>query len=158
MAYFICDIGGGGGGSSFERLCYVEYVMNDTPEKPTIETIDSGENYSTYLSYNTTTKEFTVLQDFTAIITAWVEQDRPAGTRGQGAFYINNVRVLGDYVTPETSAGSKAGDSGFYSLHAGDIFYSYTPSSTGWPKQRLKVYKIEDLPVTDIKDFNDENT
>lgn len=32
----------GGSGNPYERLCYVEYVMNDTPEKPTISTLDSG--------------------------------------------------------------------------------------------------------------------
>lgn len=148
---------GGGGGSGYERLCYVEYVMNDSPEKPTISTLDSGENYDTYLSYNTTTKEFTVLQDFTAIITAWVEQYQNAGSRSQGAFYINNVSVMGLFVTPESTGGSKAGDIDFYNLHAGDTFYSYTPSSNGWPQQHLKVYKTEDLPTADIKDFNDEN-
>lgn len=158
MAFFLSQPIESGGGGSFERLCYVEYVMNDTPEKPTISSIDSGENYNTYLSYNTTTKEFTVLQDFTAIITAWVKQYQNAGSRGQGAFYINNVQVMGIFVTPESSQGSKDGKTDFFNLHTGDTFYSYTPSSNGWPQQHLKVYKIEDLPVTDIKDFNDENT
>ena len=158
MPFFPFKAPTSGGGSSFERLCYVEYVMNDTPEKPTILTLDSGENYNVYLSYNPTTKVFTVLRDFTAIINAWVKQYQNACSRGQGAFYINNVQVMGVFVTPESLGGSKAGETDFFNLHAGDTFYSYTPSSNGWPQQHLKVYKVEDLPVTDIKDFNDENT
>lgn len=98
-----------------------------------------------------------MLQDFTAIITAWVKQYQNAGSRGQGDFYINNVSVKGIFVTPEATGGSKAGITDFYNLHTGDTFYSYTPSSSGWPQQHLKVYKIEDLPVANIKDFADEN-
>ena len=90
---------GGGGGSEYERLCYVEYVMRDTAEIPTISSIDTSADYADYLSYDNTTKKFTVLQDFTAIITAWVLQDRNAGSAAQGAFYINNVRVLGEFST-----------------------------------------------------------
>lgn len=157
MPFFSFKSPTGGGGSSFTRLCYVEYVMRDTEEIPTIETIDEGDDYSEFLSYDSSTKKFTVLAPFTAIITAWVEQDRNAGSHGQGAFYINNTRVLGEFTTPSSAAGSKAGDSDFYALQIGDTFWSYTTSSNGWPKQRLKVYKIEDLPVTDIKSFDDEN-
>ena len=149
---------GGGGGSEFERLCYIEYVMRDTPEIPTIDTIDTSADYADYLSYDSATKKFTVLQTFTAIITAWVEQDRAAGSPGEGAFYINNSRVLGDFATPSAAAGSKAGDSVFFNFQIGDTFWSYTPSSNGWPAQRLKVYKTETLPVSDIYSFTDENS
>lgn len=140
------------------RLCYVEYVMNDRVEIPTIDSLDTGSNYSNYLSYDNTTKKFTVLQNFTAIITAWVEQANNASSKAKGEFYINNTSVLGTFETPSTNAGSKSGATKIFDLVQGDTFYSYTPSTNGWPQQHLKVY-ITTLPNgEDMCSFTDEDS
>lgn len=162
MAYYRC-IGGGSPQpqpqpSESVRLCYVEYVMNDSVEIPTIDTIDTSSTYSSYLSYDSTTKKFTVLQPFTALITAWVEQKNNANNSAKGEFYLNNKLVIGIFETPLTTAGSKGGDTKCFNLSPGDTFYSYTPSNKGWPEQRLKVYKTDLSNATDIFEFDDENT
>lgn len=162
MAYYRC-IGGGSPQpqpqpSEAVRLCYVEYAMNDSVEIPTIDTIDTSSSYSSYLSYDSTTKKFTVLQPFTALITAWVEQKKNANNKPKGEFYLNNVCVIGPFEAPLNTAGSKGGDTKCFNLSQGDTFYSYTPSNHGWPEQRLKVYKTDLSNATDIFKFDDENT
>lgn len=161
MAYYRC-IGSGGSPqpqpSEAVRLCYVEYVMNDRVEIPTIDTIDTSSSYSSYLSYDSNTKKFTVLQPFKAIITAWVEQQSNASSKAKGSFYINNTNVILPFETPTANAGSKNGATKCFNLSQGDTFYSYTPSTNGWPEQRLKVYITDLSNGVDIFEFDDENT
>ena len=142
----------------YERLCYVEYVGYDREEIPAISTIDQGTNYSNYLSYDNTTKKFTVLQDFTGIVTAWVYQYSTSSmTAPEGRFYINDVMQL-SYVTDSLQQGTTAGSTIEYDFKQGDTFYNYTPSSHGYPQQMLKVYVVlnKDLDLIGIMSFSDE--
>lgn len=145
-------------GGSYERLCYVTYVGNDAPEIPTISTIDEGTNYSSYLSYDSTTKKFTVLQDFIGIVTAWVYQYRsPGASYSYGTFYVNNIQQMW-FRTYTLNLGDKGGTTGLFDFKQGDTFYSYTPSSDGYPQQMLKVYILSNISVSDIVLLDDENT
>lgn len=149
---------GGGGGSGYERLCYVEYVGRDTPEIPTIKTIDTASDYSSYLSYDSTTKKFTVLQSFTALVTAWVTPYNDGGSNSNGAFYFNGTKIMSFY--SPSGIGNTGGDTKLIPFNQGDTFYSYTTSDSGWPKQMLKVYKIDGITsseANDIVSFADEN-
>ncbi len=135
--------GGGGGDSGYERLCYVDYVGRDIPEIPTINTIDTASDYENYLSYDSGTKKFTVLQGFTAVITAWVTPYRDGGSNSNGAFYVNDTKIMNFY--SPSGMGNTGGDSKVIPFNQGDTFYSYTTSDSGYPKQMLKVYRINGI-------------
>lgn len=144
-------------GLSFEKLCEVTFVGNDAEERPTIETLDQGTNYSNYLSYDATTGKFTVLEDFEGLFVPYVYQySTPSGSYAEGEFYYNitpeDVTVWQEYlsyVVPYRAAGSISGMPFVKSAKAGDYFIPYTPSSNGYPQQMLKVYKL-DGPAADI--------
>lgn len=149
--------GGVGGFSPIptERLCYVEYVGKDTKEIPTIQTIDYGDNYSTYLSYSSSTKKFTVLQSFYAYVTPWVYTYKTAQqTASPGQFFINTT-MKANFSTPTKYAGSIGGASFIYEFSAGDTFYNYTPNSDGYPQQHLKVYKVSDVYAQEGQNYMD---
>lgn len=138
-----------------ERLMHARCVNNDQEEIPAISNIDQGANYSTYLSYDSTTKKFTVLQDFTGVVIAWVYAYRAYDiNRPDGAFYLNNTLML-SYETTGNSAGSTGGRSGIYNFKQGDTFWMYTPTRHGYPQQNCKVYLVTDLD-DDIFTFADE--
>ena len=139
------------------RLCYVVYVGRDKVEIPTIKTIDKSDNFDSYLYYNESTLKFEVLKTFDAIIVPWVYQYATApNTAGQGAFYYNDTK-LKSYTTPSKSAGSKAGAVIYQHLEEGDVFYSYTPSTNGYPQQYLKVYNVVNLSeIPTVTQYVDE--
>ena len=149
----------GSGGDGMERLCYVDYVGKDAAEIPTIKTIDTGSKYSEYLSYNSTTKKFTVLKNCNLLFVPWVYSYKTAqSSYASGAFYINNINVA-SFACATRQVGDKAGTALMRSLSANDTFYSYTPSSSGYPEQRLKVYYVEvadGLSIDDVLSFTDE--
>ena len=151
--------GGGGGTASLERLRLVTYIGLDTEEIPVVDNIDEGEKYADYLSYDSTTKKFTVLKNFDAIVTPWVNSYRTASsTRASGEFYINDIKVK-EYVCESTAEGTKAGAPFAHSFHKNDTFYNYTPSSDGYPQQMLKVYKLEGITASELNgafSFEDE--
>lgn len=146
---------------SIERLCYVEYVGRDTEEIPTISTKTDGSNYSEYLSYSSSTKKFTVLQSFNALVVPWVYQyDEAQSTRARGQFFINNTKVIA-VQCGSTLEGEYAGKAFAYHFSQGDTFYNYTPSSDGFPQQFLKVYNITGISVDKLKkalDYINETT
>lgn len=139
MAWFECTGGSSGGVvDPIERLCYAKYYWNDNITIPTINTLDTGAKYSQYISYDSTTRKFTVLQPFDAIITAWVYNEQSAGGGPNGCFYINDIQKLN--YTAGRGAGDKAGGLLFYNFVQGDIFYPYTTSRNGYPQQNFKIY------------------
>ena len=156
MAWIRSSLASGGGGQSdYERLCYVEYVMHDAEEIPVMSSIDTGTDYADYLSYDSTTKKFTVLQDFSAVVTAWVMNESSSNSGPQGAFYKNNTQIMS--FSASNSQGSKGGKTLPINFVSGDTFYSYTPSSNCYPKQFLKVYRFTDNHIADMTEFDDEN-
>ena len=138
-----------------ERLMYARCVNNDQEEIPAISNIDQGANYSSYLSYDSTTKKFTVLQNFTGVVIAWVYAYRAYDiNRPDGVFYLNNTQML-SYETTGNAQGSTGGRSGIYNFKQGDTFWMYTPTRHGYPQQNCKVYRVSNLS-DDIFTFADE--
>lgn len=138
--------GGGGGNITIERLCHAEYVGNDTEEIPTMNTLTEDVNFSDYLSYDSSTGKFTVLADFDAYIVPWVyEYASASATNGTGKFIINGTDMV-FFGTTSRGSGSDGGQPFFVHLSTGDVMWSYTPSSDGYPQQYLKIYKVDNLP------------
>ena len=146
----------GGGGGSCERLFYARCYDNYQVEIPTISSLVQGTNYSSYVSYSTSTKKFTALQDFTAVIIGWVYTYQTyEASYSQGAFVVNNKR-LATYTATGKTQGSTGGAYMVYNFKQGDEFYPYTPSTDGYPRQNCKVYLVSDVP-DNIYTFTDEN-
>lgn len=155
VADFASEIGSIPAGGSCERLFYARCYDNYQVEIPTISSLVQGTNYSSYVSYDTTTKKFAALQDFTAVIIGWVytyQTYEPSCS--QGAFVVNNTR-LATYTATGKTQGSIGGTYMVYNLKQGDTFYPYTPSTDGYPRQNCKVYLVSDLD-DDIYTFADE--
>ena len=143
-------------GCSCERLLYLHCVNNDQIEIPAASSITQGAKYSQYVSYDSTTKKFTVLQDFTAIIIAWVYTYQTyESSRSDGALYINNSQVI-QYEANGTAAGSTGGVYLARNFKQNDTFNVYTPTRDGYPQQNLKIYLLADIP-DNIYTFTDEN-
>lgn len=127
---------------SYERLFYLRCVNNDQMEIPAASSLVQGTHYSSYLSYDTTTKKFTVLQDFTAIIVAWVYTYQTyEASRSDGAFYINNNKIE-QYEANGTVQGSTGGVYLARNFKQNDQFWVYTPTRDGYPQQNCKIYLI----------------
>lgn len=143
-------------GGSCERLLYLHCVNNDQIEIPAASSITQGAKYSQYVSYDSTTKKFTVLQDFTAIIIAWVYTYQTyESSRSDGAIYINNAQVA-QYEASGTAAGSTGGVYLARNFKQNDTFNVYTPTRDGYPQQNLKIYILAAVP-DNIYTFTDEN-
>lgn len=152
MALFRC--GGGGGTITLDRLCYINYRGKDTTEIPPISSADYGTNYSEYLSYDSTTKKFTVLKSFHAEVVTWVYQYGTAqGTNAQGQFIVNGTTIA-SYSCATRMKGEREGTCIYVKFNAGDIFWNYTPSSAGYPQQRLKIYRLENETETEMNNIN----
>lgn len=136
------NMGGGTVEAEIERLCYIVYVGRDTEEIPTISIATYDDNFNDYLEYDISTKKFTVLQNFTALIVPWTyNYNNAASTYSHGAFYINNTLARAwdvDYTGERYFRGKPL----VHSFSQGDTFYNYTPSSAGYPQQNLKIYKL----------------
>lgn len=138
-----------------ERLMYLRCVNNDQVEIPAVSSLTQGVNYSTYLSYDSTTKKFTVLKDFSAIIVAWVYTYQTyESSRSDGAFYVNNT-LIDQYEANGTAAGSKGGKYLSRNFKQGDTFYVYTPTRDGYPQQNCKIYLVQTID-DNVFTFEDE--
>lgn len=153
MAYFRCM---GNGGSTptvntIERLC--KCSENSSSSRDTdhqhiayfgdgVGTITQDTNYSEYLSYDSTTKKFTVLKNFVALIIPWTfNYSTASSTYSHGEFYVNDIKVL-NWESSTRTQGYFEGRCLTRALVAGDTFYCYTPVSDGYPEQNLKVYNL----------------
>lgn len=119
-----------------------------------------GSNYSSYLSFDATSKEFTVLQSFYALILPWTyEYDNASQTYPHGEFYINNT-LANSWDVDNRSAGYYRGNPIIRQLQANDTMYGYTPVTDGYPQQCVKIFKLRDLDtfnsIQDIYSFYNE--
>lgn len=149
---------GGGDTATITELCCLNCWGNANVEIPTMSSLPKYNDYADYLSYNTSTRKFEVLQDFTAIMTGWVRSyDRASSTYSEGRTRINGVDKL-SYQVDNVRTDSKAGKTGIFPLKAGDTVYPYTPSRNGYPEQHLKIYMVKPtIEITsEIKAFADE--
>lgn len=153
-----------GGGSKelvISELCCLHCYGNANIEIPTRSSMPTYNNYSQYLTYNTTTRKFEVISNFTAILTGWVRNyDRASSTFSEGSTYINNTRVLYYQVTELKTDSKKGATSMLYYLKPGDTIYPYTPSRNGYPEQHLKIYmcepSVEDGVLSKVTGWSDE--
>lgn len=132
-------------GGSTERVTKLAYGA-----EPDLDVTGAAElvvteygDYSSYLSYNSSTHKFTVLQDFYANIVAWVEIYQQSSGSGNGQLMVNND-VIASYNTGGTSIGSVGGTQQNLSLHTGDLVWVNTPNSNGWRRQRIKIYTVSE--------------
>ena len=150
--------GGGGGDAQCDRLFYAQGYDNWQVEIPTIASLIQDEKYAEYVSYDTTTKKFTALKDFTAVIVAWVYTYQTyEASRSDGAFYVNSTK-LAQYEANGNAAGSVGGIRLIYNLKQGDTFYPYTPTTDGYPRQYCKVYAVSDIDDDVFTYTNEEAT
>lgn len=145
--------------NGFERLCYMEFVQSATVGIPAMTSAVYDTNYSSFLSYDSTTKKFTALADFDALIIPWVYEYSKAGSSaGEGEFYINDVKAIPRYYTSLLS-GAKSGYPFLTHISAGDTMWVYTPTTNGYPSQRVKIYRVH-IPtdnLADVLNFGNEN-
>ena len=144
------------GAGSMSKVVYVEYVGADANQIPVVSSMIQGDDFASYISYDSTTKKFTVLQQFTALVIPWVKQYRDASTYAEGEFYVNDVKQTW-FRVQTGSTGSINGNRLWINFQEGDTFWNKTPNSNGWPQQHLKIYKCVGLPITtDTFDFYNE--
>jgi len=138
-----------------ERLFYFEGVQSDSVQIPPATTLDEGDSFDEYLSYDTTTKKFTVLKAFSAVLTGWVRAYSSGSTRPTGGIYINDALYVG-YQTASSTVGDKAGYSVMVNFVIGDNFYPYQTSSNGYPQQFLKAYLLKNVDISGVIELDDE--
>lgn len=140
----------GGGTASITELCCLQCYGADSVQIPAMQNLAQYNDYATYLSYNTSTHKFDVIKDFTALVTGWVRSyDRASSTYSEGRTCINSVEKL-SYQVDTVVTGDTAGQTGIFTLKAGDTIYPYTPSRNGYPQQYMKIYKFE--PFAEVSD------
>lgn len=100
-------------------------------------------DYSSYLSYDTTTNKFTVLADFKGLFRCWVENYQSSGTPPRGKLFYNDTEVL-YWEASGTAQGATGGNLIEINCNVGDTFYITTPTDNGWAKQYIRVYYKED--------------
>ena len=135
-----------GGGGSYKYLFYGEqtvsksnWVLGTIP----IDTItEKDDDYSEYLSYNSTSKEFTVLKSFTGIITAWVLNGFTSTSEAIMRLQINNVQKA--IFRTSTSAGSIGGETLVNEFNVGDTIRLVNSNNQGWGFGKLKIYSVAD--------------
>ncbi len=133
---FLCFGSAQNGGSSQYNQVKAIYTFQDV-----------GEEYNDFLSFDARAgfdNEFTVLQDFTALILPYTYNwDTAASTYSEGEFYINDTLVKSwnvDYTGSKYYRGKPI----IVDLKANDTMYGYYPSTNGFPRQCIKIYKIND--------------
>ncbi|MBP5424285.1 MAG: hypothetical protein J6Y78_17775 [Paludibacteraceae bacterium] len=140
-------------GITYEKLCDVQYVGNDTEQIPVMYSLTKGTNFDEFISYSSDTRKFTVLKDFDAFIVPYVYQySTPSGSYAYGSLYINDTEEVIFHV-PYRRAGSVAGYPVVRHMTANETFYNYTPYSDGYPQQMLKLYKMNGASASDITTF-----
>lgn len=149
-----------GGDLGIELLCEGSAIGNDTEEKVDYSSLTEGANFSEYLSYNHTSKEFTVVKACTVFIIPWTyNYDTASGSYSHGEFYINGTKEA-NWVVDYRGEGYYAGKPIVKDLSVGDTMYGYTPSSDGYPQQKVKIYRIDSTLKSlfiNMMKFNNEN-
>lgn len=130
------------------ELCCLNCVGRDMEQIPYMSSLPTYNDYADYLSYNTSTRKFEALQDFTAVMTGWVYQyQAPGRTYSFGCIYKNSA-IWASYNTTTLRSGDTAGRTIIVDVKANDLIYPYTPNGDGYPEQHLKIYKLQ--PAVEI--------
>jgi hypothetical protein len=151
MTWYRCGGGASGGdAANITELCCLKCYGAASVGIPGMQNLAQYNDYAAYLSYNTSTYKFDVIKDFTALVTGWVySYDRASSTYSEGRTYVNGVEKL-SYQVDTIVTGDTAGQTGIFTLKAGDTIYPYTPSRNGYPQQYMKIYKFE--PFVEVSD------
>lgn len=177
MAYYRCM--GNGGGSATTEFKYLAYAYQpnwddggDTETGSyvpfTITDIGGYEDYLTYVAPSSSyrTGYFEATQDFLVAIIPFVENVQSSGgvphsifrvtrdsTRGNidAEFYCtsNSAGSLGSFFNDNSNAGLNAV---YLALKTGDKIMLYATGGTGYPAQRLKLYKVCNM-TTDLENL-----
>lgn len=151
--------GGSGNNDTYKYLCYGE--QNVSQDNWVIGTIpldvinDHSDDYDQYLSYDSSTKEFTVLKAFGGIITAWVYNGYLSTSDPVMRLQINHVQVASWSTNGSRGAGAKNGVEYVANFSIGDTIRLVNSDNQGWGFGRIKIYWLDD-DTTDIVNF-DEN-
>ena len=137
---------------NLSRLVYLECVVKDSQVIPPVKTLLKEGDFDTYLSFNDSTKKFTVLTGFNAIVVPWVRQNETAVNAPKGYFYMNDTEVY-SYTASSRYANAKGGVRDYIKFTAGDIFWVKS-DYYGYPQQFLKVYLIDSA----VTDFSNEES
>lgn len=140
--------GGSGGNGSIERLVYGADTNTTSSTGLKLLTLTEDTNFAEYLSYDTTTKLFSVIKEFNAKIVSWVKNYQSSSGRPEGYLQINGVNVLA-YIAQGTAANCRNG--GMYAriMSIGDTIGVGTQSSNGYNQQFIKIYKAEGVCFQD---------
>jgi hypothetical protein len=137
--------------SSERRSHGIPNSQKDTSGIPDILNITKSDNFDAFLSYDSTTKKFTVLQDFDALIVPWVYSWKTAGsTTSEGKFYINDVQMV-YFKCITKNIGNIAGQPFAAHLLKDDEMWSNRPNTNGYAQQMLKIYRSL-LPADNLPD------
>lgn len=144
------------GGAQPERLVYFVGTEQYGEAIPPALKIDEGAKYSEYLSYDSTTKKFTVLKAFDAMVTCWVREYRDYySDYSYGGFQKNGTTVCGNYRNSGQAIDSVGGTWFYLKFAVGDTFNAHSETNA-YPQQHFKVYLLDlDMPSNFIA-FADE--
>lgn len=151
-------IDGEDSGYKITELCCLNCAGADQIQIPYMASLPTYNDYADYLSYDTSSRKFKALQDFTAVMTGWVYQySVPRSSYSYGRIYKSGA-ILASYNTTTLNLGDRAGMTIIVDAKANDLIYPYTPSNDGYPQQHLKIYKLEPAIVIteEIAAFTDE--
>ena len=144
------------GSTQPERLVYFVGTEQYQEAIPPALKIDEGTKYSEYLSYDSTTKKFTVLKAFDAMVTCWVREYRDYySDYSYGGFQKNGVTVCNNYRNSGQAINSVGGTWFYLKFAVGDTFNAHSETNA-YPQQHFKVYLLDlDMPSNFIA-FADE--
>lgn len=117
------------------------YIENAAP----VLTLDEGENFSEFLTYDATTKKFTVQNDFEGFVILDTYNYRSANSDPQGALYYNDTEVM--RLTNLGYFGARAAGARFqmgqrFTFTSGENIYPYNPGSGGYALENIYIYKL----------------
>ena len=138
--------------SGDEELFCLNCVGRDSAEIPQVQSLATYGDYSEYLSFDTTTRKFTVIKPFTAVFIPWVRAYNSSNGYPEGRFIVNGVEKAN--YQADRVLDAKGGATVILSMSVNDVFWVYTPSNNGWPEQHLKGY-FTTLP-SETPDYSDE--
>lgn len=147
---------GGGGSGSIERLVYGADENTTSSTGLKLLTLTTDTNYAEYLSYNTSTKLFTVVKAFNAKIVSWVKNYQNSSGRPEGYLQINGVNVLA-YIAQGTVANCRNGGMFARAMNIGDTIGVGAQGTGGFNQQFIKIYKADGICFQDalVDTFDD---
>ena len=151
MTWFKC----GNGGTSTERLLFVQYKEEYNIRIPAIDFKTEDSSFDEYLTYNSSTNQFEVIKPFWGLVVAWVRQYKsPSSNVPKGEFRINGASYR-RYASPGTDLNMKGGICFVYDFETGDTFSSYCFIDHGYPQQFFKIY-ITDMEAKTMEFVNED--